>query len=99
MHACLLVFFVYSLAIPTQAFLVNLVWWSHLTKDLATVYCLCLIEIMMVSLSFDFFEEIPSVIQLLCQFGWGLGPYRLRGVPPSFPLSAAPVQLGRLDSL
>jgi len=34
---------------PTQTFLVNPVWWLHVTEDLATV-CLCLIEIMMISL-------------------------------------------------
>ena len=53
MHAYLpfflLLLFV-TLAMPTQAFLVNPVGWSNVTEALASVYYLCLISIMMVSL-------------------------------------------------
>ena len=43
--------FLYSLAMPTQVLLSNPGCWSHVTKDL--LMCLCLIIIMMVSLSVD----------------------------------------------
>ena len=40
-HACMLTSFLYSLAMPTQAFLVNPVWWLHLTEDLLYNVCHC----------------------------------------------------------
>ena len=42
MHAySVLTLFLYSLAMPTQVFLVSPVWWSHVTEELNV--CLCLI--------------------------------------------------------
>ena len=41
----LLVFACVFPAMPTQVFSVTPVWWSHVTEDLATVNCLCFIEI------------------------------------------------------